>query len=91
MLFAGDTIDGGHCCLFYKPDYYPLNWVILDWCYRPDKRSIESRNVYDVKDDKVYGYSRTTDGGWSYTDKRYIQAWFWFNENKTTFSLTRRF
>jgi hypothetical protein len=90
MLFAGSVIGGGHCCLFYKPDNYPLNWTILDWCYWPDKRPVGKRNMFDVVESKVYGQTIHSDGEWYSDYNNYIEAWFWFNENKTTFSLTRR-
>ena len=90
MLFAGDVVGGGHCCLFYKPDFYPLNWVILDWCYWVDNRGVGSRTMFDVVGDEVHGQTLHSDGVWYQDYNKYQRAWFWFNEDKSTFSLTRR-
>ena len=52
MLMAGNVIaftgadQVGHCWLQYKPTRYPLNWVIIDWCYMPELIPIENQNKY---------------------------------------------
>lgn len=92
LLFAGDVQDPldknnvvGHCALFYRPDNYPLNFAILDWCYYEDKRPINDRHLYTVFDQYVFGYSAASPN--KVIDKRYVKGWFWFNESKSTLSL----
>lgn len=93
LLFAGDVQNPydkkklvGHCVLLYRPDNYPLNFAVLDWCYWPDKKVISERMLYTFDGQLVWGYKQTEPN--MVADRRYVRAWFLFNENKSTISLT---
>ena len=50
-LSAGDVVGGGHCYLTYY-DSTNDRWVVLDWCYYPNKKSIADR--IDYKEETNY-------------------------------------
>jgi len=51
-LTAGNTSAGGHCYVTYY-DEEGDRWVVLDWCYWPNKKEVKARKEY--KKDKRYG------------------------------------
>ena len=85
-LWCGDVTDpadssrtAGHCCCFYRPDQYPLNFVALDWCYFYDGEQVEYRPKLQLTGKVVYdpmGDYRTT--------------WFIFNEDHSFTSIDYR-
>jgi transglutaminase-like putative cysteine protease len=80
LLLAGDVVGGGHCWLAYKPEYYPINWVFLDWCYWYDSSHIDPRSKFWIIDKTVYGQ-----------DPRYKSIWFAFNEDYSYSGILPRF
>jgi len=71
LLFAGDVNGGGHCWLGYKPNYYPLNFCFMDWCYWYSAKNISTRTKFFIKGKEISG------------DINYIKIWFAFNEEKS--------
>jgi transglutaminase-like putative cysteine protease len=84
MLWAGEVQNsstapsGGHCCLFYKPEAYPLNFVSLDWCYYPNIKSISDRSLFSFAGKDIEEWAKPFSQGplWS----KYRSTWFAFNE-----------
>jgi hypothetical protein len=73
-VLAGDgASQGGHAWLGYRPTYYPLNWVFLDWCYYPDISDIENKEIYTID-----GKTITDSMGETII---YQRIWFAFNED----------
>lgn len=90
LLFAGDVVAGpgaataGHCCLFYKPDEYPLAWSAQDWCYYPDTRPFGQRSLYVFSGKHLDLYAPVGPSG-AYVpsgESRYLSPWFYFNESR---------
>lgn len=71
--------EGGHACLFYKPNNFPLNFVSLDWCYYPVATNIAGRSVFEFYDKEVTEYVAPdlAEIMWS----AYRSSWFLFNED----------
>lgn len=84
VLWCGDTVGGGHCCLFYKPRLFPLNFVALDWCYFFDGTRVASRNLFGFSGSAVEEFSVVSDGFLSLGAPRYVSSWFFFNEGWST-------
>ena len=86
IIWAGDTQYtnlsqiNGHCCCFYKPNNYPLNFVNLDWCYLPNLNAVKDRTIFsfigkDISEFRIkYGIDPIN---WSI----YKNTWFMFNED----------
>ena len=82
LLMAGSVNGGGHCWLAYRPNEYPLNWAFLDWCYWFDGRTMTSRNLYYINNQKIYSYDSS--GVRFTTDKEcYLSIWFGFNDERS--------
>ena len=78
LLWCGDTIDGGHCCLFYKPSNYPLSFVSLDWCYYSIPDAINNRNLFDFSKKSIREYHRDD---LKLKNSNYLSSWFFWNED----------
>jgi len=75
---------GGHCCLFYKPTYWPYNFMALDWCYYPSNTAIKNRNLLFLDGKEIYELDQRGDLKFSY----YRSSWFLFNEEKSYSKIT---
>lgn len=78
QLWCGSVTVGGHCVLMYRPMAYPLNWVMIDWCYWYDDRGVDERNMYYVDGNTMFGFQRN-----GKIDGNYLRMWFCFNEEKS--------
>ena len=67
--------QGGHAWLAYRPFRYPLNWVFIDWCYVPDRSSVENSNKYLI----CSKFIKPENNEEPYNYYKYI--WFVFNED----------
>lgn len=82
-IWCGGTPLGGHACLMYKPDVFPLNWVMLDWCYYYNNKGVGYRDLFYIHKQDVYQY-RKKNNEWTYAvPKQYLDMWFAFNEEKS--------
>lgn len=86
MIWAGDVQEsavaptGGHCCCFYKPIEYPLNFVSLDWCYYPKMLSMLYRNMFEFHKKDIIEFSKEK-LGFTTVWSCYRSSWFFFNED----------
>ncbi len=90
VIFAGDVVGGGHAFLGYRPDNYPLNWAILDWCYWYKRTSINNRNLFYIKNNLFAEYKYDKQRGWKQVESCYLKMWFAFNENTSNRSFLVR-
>lgn len=92
-LFAGFVVNPyskkreGHAYLAYLPLSDPFHWVILDWCYLPNTRSIPRREKFYIKKvggsehNKIYVQTKWAGGRFKYvTHPVYENVWWGFNE-----------
>lgn len=94
-IFAGDVVvpgrstPGGHAWLGYRPEYYPLNWAFLDWCYYYTRYPIESRQLFYVNKKSIKGYQHSGARIIGPYDN-YQSIWFLVNEDYSHTSLRRK-
>ena len=81
LIWTGAVVGGGHCCLFYKPEGYPLDFVSLDWCYYPSDADIQDRPFYEFEGRLVFKFVRDFNGNWTTVTSKYLIAWFYINES----------
>lgn len=85
LLWAGDVQQSanqsaeGHCCLFYKPQTMPLNFVAMDWCYWPNTKTPMNRGMLELYNKNVSEY--IWNSGWEEIWSHYRRTWFCCNEN----------
>lgn len=82
MLFAGDVDGGGHCWLGYRPLYYPINFVFMDWCYWYNDTEVQYRRKFDINGTKIIEYYEK-DGYATEIPSNYFKIWFAFNEENS--------
>lgn len=83
-ITAGDVNGGGHCWLMYKPTEYPLNFVVLDWCYWANTLPLTNRNLFYIIDNDIIEYEN-----YQIIKSNYYTLWFMFNEDWSTRKYTR--
>lgn len=89
LNWCGDVIGGGHAALLYKPNLYPLNYCVIDWCYWYDNKSIPNRNKFTLVDKLVKEYKETPISVKEIMSN-YKSTWFVFNENFSSDSLKQK-
>lgn len=87
-LWCGDVYDSftrdtfGHAVLLYKPLEFPLNYVMLDWCWGVSGKSMYSRNKFTMLGSELFEYKHLEGFEYSPVKSGYIRSWFAINENK---------
>jgi predicted transglutaminase-like cysteine proteinase len=76
---------GGHACLLYVPDQYPLNVAMMDWCYDVDTKPMPYRSLFELQKTSINEWSMAKTDLWvpvqsTSSSEYYIATWGLFNE-----------
>jgi len=87
-MWCGDVFDPrindrfGHAVCLYKPIEYPINYVMMDWCYYMDGKSISARNKFTMYGQLLWEYQKNGDV-YDKLNSNYLNTWFAINEKKS--------
>jgi predicted transglutaminase-like cysteine proteinase len=86
LIGCGDVRNGakleGHAFCMYRPENYPLNFVMLDWCYFVDLAPVGKRSMFSISSTNDIQQYDVFGGEWVDQDiVNYVKLWFAFNEN----------
>lgn len=73
---AEGAISGGHAWCAYRPQQYPLNFAFIDWCYFPDRKSMNSRVLYTINGQNIRCHDKENNK----VESLYKKIWFVFND-----------
>lgn len=93
VLLPNSEGTGGHACLLYIPDEYPLNAAFMDWCYAVSTKPIPYRALYQLDNQGIQEWIASKSDEWIQvqqdTGEHYIATWGIFNEDGTYASMRR--